>query len=83
MKLKVKFHSIDFWSRPIFVTTELEEPIYLSSVDILAGDYGLHEETQIIAFFKKYPERLSIHGKDLDADPLGTKIGKHVELIFE
>lgn len=74
--LELRFIEIDFWGRPIYISNPHE--VYICSVDIIFPDKNIAPngtKEEINKYFRNNLDKLVIFGKDLDEDPLGTKIG--------
>jgi hypothetical protein len=78
--LDIKFWGIDFWSRPIFKVVDSE--FYLADLNLLfPNDIAPNGEAELItAFYKENSSGLVIFGTDIDCDPDGTTLAKHVKL---
>ena len=83
VKRIIKYIGIDYWSRPIFKITNVEDKYYLSDLCNLFSD-GTPEET-IREFYKdkNLTEHLTYHGREIDIDPHGGHLVKQIELVFE
>ena len=83
-KISLKFHSIDFWGRPIYKVQELN--VYICSVDIIFPNKDIaptNSIKEINKFFRKNLDKLVIFGSSIDGDPLGTPIKKNLKIIIK
>lgn len=70
----VSFHSIDFWSRPIFKSHAGD--YYYSALEKLCDS---EEEARDIIT----AEDLTFHGNDIEDDPMGTKPKHNIVIDWE
>jgi len=78
--INIKFHGVDFWSRPVYKIENKE--LYLGSLDTLfpSDEHGKTKK-DIDNYFKKNLDELVIFGSTFDEhDPLGTKVRKEIKL---
>lgn len=72
MEICLKFHSIDFWSRPVY---EWEDKgIYFGSTDSLFPDKEKAPNNtikEINEYFRNNIDQIVYFGTELDADPNG------------
>lgn len=83
VELDTKFEGIDYWSRPVFKLSELNT--FIGSITVLVPDKHLfptNSKEEIINYFKNNPDKLVIFCNDIENDPMGTSIGKHIKLNF-
>lgn len=80
-RIKIKYHSIDFWSRVIFIT---EKNLYISSIDVLYDKDKMGDTPESISnYFRNNIELLTYHGTDIDDDPIGTRLKYNLIDIVE
>lgn len=75
-KYDIEFVCIDDWNRAMYLILELK--VYLSDVNHL-WDWSDDKE-DIDNYYKENISGLTIHGKSIDDDPLGTNIKSTITL---
>lgn len=76
--LTIQFEGIDFWNRPIFKIEDRN--LYMSDVNNLFDAGTTKEQIQEFYKDKDLREHITIHGADIEDDPLGTRVKSNYEL---
>lgn len=76
--LLIEYKCIDFWNRPIFKITDRN--LYMSDVNNLFDTGTTKKQIQEFYKGKNLRDMITIHGANIEDDPLGTRVKSKYEL---
>lgn len=76
--LKIQFQCIDFWNRPIFKIEDRN--LYMSDVNNLFDAGTTKKQIQEFYRGKNLRDMITIHGVNIEDDPLGIRVKSNYEL---